>query len=93
MSEQRFEIWDVDTALLDRLVAAAEDGGILYLTRAGRRVAAIVPAGIALAVEAAEDANDLEEAEAALAALESGEEHAVPIDDVRAEFGLDPSAR
>ncbi|MGN8244508.1 type II toxin-antitoxin system Phd/YefM family antitoxin [Cellulomonas soli] len=50
---------------------AAYNGEAVYLTRRGRRLAAVVPAEVLEAYEAAEDAADVEAARAALA--EGGE--------------------
>jgi antitoxin (DNA-binding transcriptional repressor) of toxin-antitoxin stability system len=67
---------------------AAEHGQVIYLTRNGQPVAAIVPAGVAAAgaaaVEALEDAEDLVAAHAAMA--EGGE--LVPAEKVWAELDL-----
>jgi antitoxin (DNA-binding transcriptional repressor) of toxin-antitoxin stability system len=69
-------------------VDAAEHGQVVYLTRNGEPVAAIVPADVATAgaaaIEALEDAEDLRAARAALA--EGGE--LIPADQVWAELGL-----
>jgi prevent-host-death family protein len=59
-------------------------GEVIYLTRNGRRLAAIVPAEAAAEMEAAEDAADIAAAEAALA--EPSED--IPASLVWAELGL-----
>jgi antitoxin Phd len=67
--------------IADESVATGE---VIYLTRNGRRLAAIVPAEAAAEMEAAEDAADIAAAEAALA--EPGED--IPAALVWAELGL-----
>lgn len=63
---------------------AAYGGEVVYLTRRGRRVAAIVPADLVEAIEAEEDAKDLSAAKAALA--EGGEP--ISLERLKAELGL-----
>jgi antitoxin (DNA-binding transcriptional repressor) of toxin-antitoxin stability system len=69
-------------------VEAAEGGEVVYLTRHGQRVAAVVPPEVAAAglaaVVALEDAADLRDARAALA--EDGE--SIPAERLWAELGL-----
>jgi antitoxin (DNA-binding transcriptional repressor) of toxin-antitoxin stability system len=61
---------------LEQLAETASAGEVIYLTRAGERIAAVVPADVAAAVEAAigalEDAIDARAARAALAEIEAG---------------------
>lgn len=92
VSEHAYELPADDTAAagqLGRLADEAAGGDVVYLTRGGRRVAAIVPlrvgaVGLA-ALEAAEDAED------SAAALEAEAEWAadgyrtVPYEQVKAE--------
>lgn len=60
-------VTDARTHLSDVVNRAAYAGEAVYLTRRGRRLAAVVPAEVLEAYEAAEDAADLQAAEAALA--------------------------
>lgn len=60
----------------------------VFLTRRGRRVAAVIDADdLQRLIEAAEDLADLEAARAARAELASGEV-AIPWDEVKADLGL-----
>jgi antitoxin Phd len=63
---------------------SAATGEVIYLTRDGRRLAAIVPAEVAAEIEAAEDAADIAAAEAATA--EPGED--IPAEAVWADLGI-----
>jgi prevent-host-death family protein len=63
---------------------SAATGEVIYLTRDGRRLAAIVPADAAAEIEAAEDAADIAAAETAMA--EPGED--IPAEVVWAELGI-----
>jgi antitoxin Phd len=64
---------------------------VIYLTRAGQPIAAVVPAALAAAVEAAEAAEDITAADEAMDAIEAGEP-AVPADELWAELGLDSTS-
>ncbi len=75
---------DARVHLADVVSRAAFAGERTYLTRRGRRVAAVVPAELLEAIGAAEDAADVA---AAAAAIEEGGEP-VPLETVRAELGL-----
>ena len=63
------------------------NGRITYLTRRGQRIAAIVPAELAEAIERAEDAADVAAAREALARIEAGEKP-IPLPELRAALGL-----
>lgn len=62
-------------------------GRITYVTRRGQRLAAIVPAELAEAVERAEDAADVAAAREALARIDAGEKP-VSLAELRDELGL-----
>jgi antitoxin (DNA-binding transcriptional repressor) of toxin-antitoxin stability system len=69
-------------------VDAAEHGQVVYLTRKGKRIAAIVPTAIAAAGAAAAEAlEDAEDVAAAAEALAEGGE-LIPAEQVWAELGL-----
>ena len=57
---------------------------MIYLTRGGHRLAAIVPVEVAAGIEAAEDAADIAAAQATMA--EPGED--IPAEGVWAELGI-----
>jgi antitoxin (DNA-binding transcriptional repressor) of toxin-antitoxin stability system len=86
-----YELPPDDQAPADAVLGAV-GGDVVYLTRGGEPVAAIVPVEVAAAGEAAvialEDAADVRSARAALA--EGGEP--VPIDDLFARFSEDLAA-
>ncbi|MFC7480720.1 type II toxin-antitoxin system Phd/YefM family antitoxin [Luedemannella flava] len=63
------------------------NGRITYLTRRGQRLAAIVPAELAEAIERAEDAADVNAAREALARIDAGDKP-VPLAGLRAELDL-----
>lgn len=69
---------------LSEVAHEAAGGEVIYLTEGGRRLAAIVPAEVAAALEAAEDASDLAAARASVA--EGGD--LIPAERVWAELGL-----
>jgi hypothetical protein len=70
---------------LDEVAAeSAATGKVIYLTRDGHRLAAIVPADAAAEIEAAEDTADIAAAEAATA--EPGDD--IPASVVWAELGI-----
>ena len=73
-------------------VEAAEHGHVVYLTRDGFPVAALVPADVAAAgaaaIEALEDADDVRAARAARAE----QDPAVPLDDLLAKYADDLAA-
>jgi len=80
-------ISDARDHLADVVSRAAYAGRITYVTRHGQRMAAIVPAGMAEAVERAEDAEDVAAAREALARIDAGDEP-VSLADLRTELGL-----
>lgn len=74
-----------------RLAAVVDDARVggepIYLTRRGRRVAAVIDADqLEALVEAAEDLADIRAADAARAEMADG--GAIPWDDVKADLGL-----
>ena len=81
MSEMPIE--QAQEHLVEVVEEAGRAGEVVYLTRRGRRVAAIVPPELAAEIEA-EDEADIA---AARAALEEGGEP-IPWEQVKAEFGL-----
>ncbi len=82
MSEM--SVSDARQHLSDVVNRAAYAGEAVYLTRRGRRLAAVVPAEVLEAIEAAEDAADIAAAREALA--EGGP--VISLEAFRAELGL-----
>ncbi len=78
---------DARVHLADVVSRAAFAGERTYLTRRGRRVAAVVPAELLEEFEAIEAAEDAADVAAAAAAIKEGGEP-VPLETVRAELGL-----
>ncbi|ATO14426.1 prevent-host-death protein [Micromonospora sp. WMMA2032] len=89
MSEPAAElpISDARDSLADVVSRAHYAGRITYVTRRGQRLAAIVPADLAEAIERAEDAADVAAARDALARIEAGEAP-IPLAELRKELGL-----
>ncbi|MFJ5664943.1 type II toxin-antitoxin system prevent-host-death family antitoxin [Micromonospora sp. LA-10] len=89
MSEPAAElpISDARDSLADVVSRAHYAGRITYVTRRGQRLAAIVPAELAEAIERGEDAVDVSAARDALARIEAGDTP-VPLADLRDELGL-----
>jgi antitoxin Phd len=86
-SSQEMSISAARDALADVVSRAHYGGRITYVTRRGQRLAAIVPAEIAEAIERAEDAADVAAAREALARIDAGDTP-VSLADLRAELGL-----
>ena len=73
-------------AIIDQVRAEHEP---IYLTRRGRRVAAVIDADdLAVIIDLAEDMADIRAAEAARAEMELTGEQPIPWEDVKAELGL-----
>lgn len=70
---------------ISELLDAVADGEFIYLTRRGKRVAALMPADIAENYEKIEDEYWARRAEEARARLASGEDEAIPFDQLVAE--------
>jgi len=87
MSEHAYELHG-EPAELDRLADAAGAGEVIYLTRGGRRIAAVVPADAAEALERAEDEADVRAARAALA----DPAPSIPLEQVLADYADDLAA-
>ncbi|GAA2222857.1 hypothetical protein GCM10010429_57310 [Micromonospora olivasterospora] len=89
MSEPAAElpISDARDSLADVVSRAHYAGRITYVTRRGQRLAAIVPAEVAEAIERAEDAADVAAAREALARIDAGDTP-VPLTELRNELGL-----
>ena len=90
MSENLHEV--AITEARDRLAEvvneAAYTGRVTYLTRRGRRLAAIVPVETAEAAERWEDEQLGRMADESLVDMTRTGERPVPLDEVRAELGL-----
>ena len=84
MTEHAYELPPDDTAPADAVREAAA-GEVVYLTRNGAPVAAVVPAEAAEYLEALEDAADAIAARRALA----DDAPSIPAEQVWAELGLD----
>ena len=80
-------ISDARDHLADVVSRAAYAGRITYVTRHGQRMAAIVPAEMAEAIERGEDAEDVAAAREALARIDAGDKP-ISLADLRAELGL-----
>ncbi|QLQ39857.1 type II toxin-antitoxin system prevent-host-death family antitoxin [Micromonospora robiginosa] len=89
MSEPAAElpISDARESLADVVSRAHYAGRITYVTRRGQRLAAIVPADLAEAIERAEDAVDVAAAREALARIDEGESP-LPFTELRKELDL-----
>jgi len=85
--EQELSISAARDELADIVSRAHYSGRITYVTRRGQRLAAIVPADLAEAIERAEDAADVAAAREALARIDAGEKP-VSLAELRAELGL-----
>ena len=73
-------------AIIDLVRAEHEP---VYLTRRGRRVAALIDADdLAAIIDLAEDMADIRAAEAARLEMKETGEHPIPWEDVKAELGL-----
>ncbi|MGH7883450.1 MAG: hypothetical protein ACREN8_11210 [Candidatus Dormibacteraceae bacterium] len=90
MSENAYEISGDDGQDLSRLAVGAMGGNIIYLTRHGQRVAAVVSAGVAAAgaaaIEAYEDAEDARIGMEAHAEWEDSGRVSYPLREVLAEL-------
>ena len=70
---------------ISELLDAVADGEFIYLTRRGKRVAALIPADIAENYEKIEDEYWARRAQEARARLASGEDEVIPFDQLVAE--------
>ena len=70
---------------ISELLDAVADGEFIYLTRRGKRVAALMPADIAENYEKIEDEYWARRAEEARARLAAGEDDVIPFDQLVAE--------
>jgi hypothetical protein len=91
VSEHTYELPGDNPGAVERLAHAAGHGEVIYLTRAGQAIAAVVPAALAAAIEAAEDTEHIAAADEAMDAVEAGEP-AIPAEELWAEFGLDSTS-
>jgi hypothetical protein len=89
--EHAYELHGNDPGAVERLAQAAGDGEVIYLTRGGEPISAVVPVALAAAIEAAEDAEDPAAAEA-MDAVAAGEP-TVRAEELWAELGLDHTPR
>lgn len=80
-------ITDARDRLADVVNEAAYAGQVTYLTRRGRRVAAVVPAEVVEAAERWEDEQLGRMADEALAEMKRTGERPVPLDELRREMG------
>ncbi|WP_018219064.1 type II toxin-antitoxin system prevent-host-death family antitoxin [Salinispora vitiensis] len=80
-------ISDARDSLADVVSRAHHAGRITYVTRRGQRLAAVVPAEVAEAIERAEDAADVAAAREALARIDAAEAP-IPLTQLRDELGL-----
>ncbi|WP_019871273.1 type II toxin-antitoxin system prevent-host-death family antitoxin [Salinispora oceanensis] len=89
MSEPAAElpISDARDSLADVVSRAHYAGRITYVTRRGQRLAAVVPAEVAEAIERAEDAADVAAAREALARIDAAEAP-IPLTQLRDERSL-----
>jgi len=85
--DQEMSISAARDELADVVSRAHYSGRITYVTRRGQRLAAIVPAELAEAIERAEDAGDVAAARETLARIDAGDTP-VPLDELRRELGL-----
>jgi len=90
MSENARElsITDARDRLADVVNEAAYAGQVTFLTRRGRRLAAVVPAEVVEAAERWEDEQLGRMADEGLAEMERSGERPAPLDEVRRELGL-----
>lgn len=86
-NDQEMSISAARDRFADLVSRAHYSGRITYVTRRGQRLAAIVPAEIAEAIERAEDAADVAAAREALARIDAGDQP-ISLADLRKELGL-----
>ena len=87
-STQDLPITDARDRLANVVNEAAYAGHVTYLTRRGRRVAAVVPAEVVEAAERWEDERLGRMADEALAEMKRTGERPVPLEELRRELGL-----